>query len=304
MTTKVRIMMKNLFNTLLCLLLVIFCISGLTSCGVLGKNENKVTTKLNAVNTELDEEKKALTKATSDALKNVPSDVSTNNVVSNSVTIAKITADKNVGLHGLPVNPINVTAMVTAPVMDKTADYKQLLARFDREQKLLEEKAIAEREREALRNQLVELGKKYEEEQNKSLITRIWAWTMGTLGIGGLIALVVLCPALLPLFGSVISWLIGAIPPLANFFGVVGKKVAVNVMNGVESFKDQLKNAPIEQELLRNIPEDKAFSKAEVLSLLEEHSERNLELLRTQLSKATTPDGDRNIINYFTHRKM
>lgn len=291
-------MKKNQINLIVLTFVAVFSISYMTACSYLNKKLVSNTTQLNAKNADIEEEQKALTKATDDALKFVPKDVSTNNVISNAVTVAKITSAKNVELHGLPVKPINVEAIATSPAIDKSAEYKELLARLDREQKLLEDKARIEAEREKLRDQLVDLGKKYEAEHNKSIITRIWEWTMGTIGIGGIIALCVLFPPALPILGSMLSWLIGCIPQLAHIFGVVGKNVLTNVTTGIEDFKSKLKNAPIEGELLRNVSDSHTFTKSEVQALLEEHSERNLELLNNSLAKATAPDTDRKLVSY------
>ena len=71
--------------------------------------------------------------------------------------------------------------------------------------------SILATERDALKAQLTDLGKKYEVEHNKNIVTRIWEWAIGTIGLGGIIALCVLFPALLPILGLIAKYAINLV---------------------------------------------------------------------------------------------
>ncbi|MDB6053753.1 MAG: hypothetical protein JWN25_1276 [Verrucomicrobiales bacterium] len=113
------------------------------------------------------------------------------------------------------------------------------------------------------------MGKLYESEHNRSLVRRIWSWALGTLGVGGVIAACILFPALIPLAGSLVGWLVGRAPGLAGWFGVVGKKAFDSVVTGVGKARSE-------------------FKKSE--------KPESLELLNTELAKATDR-ADRKIID-------
>lgn len=125
----------------------------------------------------------------------------------------------------------------------------------------------AQAEKRAYEKTLIDQGKIYEAQHRKTLIQRIWAWTIGTFGIGGLIALAVFCPAALPIIFNILSWivtgLIRAIPSLMNFFHVVGKATYENTVKGIGDARAQLKT--IEQH-----SPDKTFTAAEVRKLLDD----------------------------------
>lgn len=100
---------------------------------------------------------------------------------------------------------------------------------------------------------LLEEGKKYEEEHNRSLLRRIWTWTLGTFGIGGLVALCILFPAVVPLLGSILGWLIGKIPILAHYLGVVGTSAYSRAVTAIQESKRaaQLTGQPGAEEIVR-----------------------------------------------------
>ncbi len=242
----------------------------------------KLDAKIGAVTAKLEEEKKELTKAVNDALVLVP----TNSIVSSNVqataalTLAKTISEQNVNIHGLPIEPLDVNAILAKD----NQEWKELLEKFKKERELIKQKASLEEQRNTYIDDLVDKGQKYEEEQKKNWLSRLWQWSLGTLGIGGMILLVVLCPAALPLVGSLVSFVIGKVPQLASLFGVVGKSVVQNVSTGIESFKQKVAAEPIEAQVLSNVPETKVFTKGEVQTLLETHSDNVLTLLKTELS--------------------
>jgi len=102
-------------------------------------------------------------------------------------------------------------------------------------------------EKRELEAKLIDYGTKYEAERNKSIAHRFWFWFTGLLGvgtIGGIIALCVLCPAVgaiaLPILGRLLGWLVGVMPKLAGFLGVVGNGVVNKIVAGVEAFKGKV----------------------------------------------------------------
>lgn len=117
-------------------------------------------------------------------------------------------------------------------------------------------------------NNLLKLGAIKEAEQNKSIISRIWGWGLATFGIGGVIALCIFCPFLIPIFTQIIAWIIARIPSIAGFFGVVGKNVATGIVKGVGNVRATL----------QSVDESKAYTASEVLELLDKN-----------LKDATTP---------------
>lgn len=99
--------------------------------------------------------------------------------------------------------------------------------------------AQALRERDAA---LMELGAQYEAEKNKSLWRRIKTSIIGTLGLGGLVALCIFCPAVIPILTRALAWLVAKVPQLAGALGVVGKDAFDAVVKAAGHTRDQLKS--------------------------------------------------------------
>lgn len=101
------------------------------------------------------------------------------------------------------------------------------------------------------------------------------------------------------IFGFFGKILIKFFPKVKNAAGLVGASVLNGLkatVKGIDATFDKLKNYPIEQELLIGYPNDKLFNKSEVQALLEAHSERIHDLIKTELEKAGD-DESKAVIN-------
>jgi hypothetical protein len=103
---------------------------------------------------------------------------------------------------------------------------------------------------------LLEYGAKYEEQRNKSIVRRLWGWLVSTLGIGGIIALCVFCPAAIPILLRIVAWVVNQVPALASAAGVVSRKAFDQVVIGVQNAKahyEQKGNSEAAQVLSSNL---------------------------------------------------
>jgi hypothetical protein len=136
-------------------------------------------------------------------------------------------------------------ALLGLPLEDQTARVAALLSEneslrqeaTEAEQKRLEQEQVWRTQKAAYEAKLLEYGTKYEAERNRSVVRRFWGWLVSTLGIGGIIALCVFCPAAIPLIMRLVGWAASKIPSLASAVGVVSKKAFDQVVVGVESAK-------------------------------------------------------------------
>lgn len=203
------------------------------------------------------EESRALTKATSDSLAAQPTDRRDKYTM-----LAYDMSKQNELVIGSPTNPINVGPLLSTNDTEKAEAVALLRERFEEQQKLIGQ--IRE-----LEVKLQDMGTKYETERNRSIVRRIWTWALSVFGVGGLVALCIFCPAVLPIIGTIISWLVGKIPSLVSWFGVVGKGAFDSVVKGVGEFRDVLKKAP----------DDRRYTASEVQAMLDNH-------LKTETDKA------------------
>lgn len=213
-------------------------ISILSGCSFRGSRHSQAGAALATNQAAVSEESRALTTGVVDAL----------NAATNSepaIDLAKDFAQRDQQLEGLPIERIPVKDILAGlkPALDS------LQKRFDRQDQLIKEKAALEAKLRETEASLIEMGKKYEAERNKHIVRRVWEWAIGTLGLGGLIVLCVFCPAVIPLIGSIIGWIVGKIPALASFFGVVSKKAFESVVHGVANAREALKNAGHKEQL-------------------------------------------------------
>ena len=138
---------------------------------------------------------------------------------------------------------------------DLLSDNEELRAAAE---KLIAQKQTQEQEWAAqkaeLERRLIEYGAKYEEERNKNIVKRIWHWATGLFGVAGAVAFFVFCPAIaIPLAGRFMGWLVEAVPKLAKFLGVVGKKAVDQMVVGLQKGKDALrKTNPEAAEIINN----------------------------------------------------
>jgi hypothetical protein len=200
----------------------------------------------------LQEESRALTTAALDAVTLAPTNPPT--------SLAKRFLQRDQEIVGMPTQRIDVEALLA----EKDTAWKELNARMEEQRRLLQQRGELETRLRQAESELVELGRKYEAERNRSVVRRVWGWAVGTLGIGGIVAACVLCPAVLPLLGNLLGWLIGKIPALAGFVGLVGRRAFDGVVKGVGEIRRELKQGkalPPEQQ--------PSYRPAEVLDLVD-----------------------------------
>jgi hypothetical protein len=222
-------------------------------------NQSKIEAKAGVVDGKLTEESRALTTGALDALGFAPTNPPTQ--------LAKRFLERDQQIEGVPAERIDVAGILAT----NKAAIESLERRFLQQQQLLEERTALRAELEKANARLLELGRMYEQEKSKSLVGRIKAWVLGTFGLGGLIALVIFCPAALPIIGSIASFLVSRIPSVANLIGVVGKSAFDAVCKGVGNARSSLKEAS------KHNP-DKKYSAAEVLEMLDTELKESTEV--------------------------
>lgn len=148
-------------------------------------------------------------------------------------------------IEGMPLERIDV-AGILAGHADAVRSYE---TRIKLQDELLKERTALAAKLKNAEQELIAMGRLYEAEKNKGVLRRIWTWGLGTLGVGGMIALAVIFPAVIPLLGSLVSWLVGKMPGLASYFGVVGKKAFDAVVLGVGNVRKELKSSKADDTL-------------------------------------------------------
>ena len=243
---------RTLHYTIRCgtLALLIGMFAGCTSFEkVLGKARNASSTNQIA----LQEESRALTTGALDALSFAPTNTPTD--------LAKTFLRKDQQIEGIPKVRIEVEPLITKDPVALEA----LGARLGYQDRLISERIDLEAKLQAAEGKLIELGKLYEAEKKKSIIKRIWAWSLVTLGTGGMIVVLSLCPPLIPivigLAGRVLAALVSFVPKISGFIGVVGKQSFDAVVGGVQDIKTAVKVAKAQDP-------DKKYSHDEVLTLI------------------------------------
>jgi hypothetical protein len=88
----------------------------------------------------------------------------------------------------------------------------------------------------------VEQGQEAEKAKARSAWRRLWAWSIGTLVLGGTIALCVFFPAIIPILGQLLGWIVGMVPQLANWLGVVSVKA---YQRSVSAFQEAKRRAAL-----------------------------------------------------------
>lgn len=190
---------------------------------------DKVEAQTGANAAALTEESRALTTGAKDALDLAPTNA--------PVNLAKRFLARDQQIEGLPVERIDVAALLATNLQAMAL----LERRFGAQDELLRERAELAVKLEAANSRLQEMGRRYEAEKNRSVVRRVWGWLTGIFGVGGLIALVILCPAVLPVLGGLVSFVVGKVPALVNLFGVVGKSAFDRVVVGVGEVRAKLK---------------------------------------------------------------
>lgn len=185
--------------------------------------------------TVISEESRVMTTGIVDTLSVAP----TNSHVGLALDLAK----QDQLLEGLPVTRLDINGLLANQKMA----WDDLKGRYQSQNTLLHEKIALEAKLRESEAKLIEFGKVYEAERNTGIVKRSWRWLLGTVGVGGVIALVIFCPALLPVLGNLLGFVVGKLPWLAGLFGVVSKKAFDGVVIGVERFRDSMKDSTAKQ---------------------------------------------------------
>ena len=193
------------------LLLVILAVA-VTGCAFHTRSTKRVTGKL-------EEESRTLTTAVVDALT-----LSTNREP--AVNVALDLARQDQRIEGLPVDPVDVRPLIEGNAKAIAA----LQRRFSEQDTLL---------RELVRHQesLLALGEQAEKERARSWWRRIFGGVSVVTLLGGLVALMVFFPPAIAIIGRIIGWLVGKLPAIASFVGVVSVKAFDATVQGVERAK-------------------------------------------------------------------
>lgn len=227
-------------------LAILVLMLALSGCSYNATNRAKVDKQLSQATSGLDEASRELTTGALDSLDYAPSNA--------PVELARDLLKFNQGISGVPTDRIDVLGVLAT----NSAAVADLDARLSRYAGLIEEQKRLQGRIEELEGRLIDMGAKYEAERNKSIVKRIWHWTIGTLGVGGLIALAIFCPAVLPILGAIVGKAVGVLPKLAGFVGVVSRKAFDGVVKGVGEVRHQLKLKP-----------EQLYSGADMLALLD-----------------------------------
>lgn len=213
-------------------------IAVLAACGCAnsGPQRTVATAQLAKVDAKVVEKAAAQVHATGIALKAAPQ-------TNRAVQVAQVFNEKAKVLLPQPiyedaVKYEEIVAGLLSTNQQQRAEAQKQLGEKDSEISSLqsERRVITDRVAE-LEGKLIELGQQHEAEKNKSWWTRIYA----TLGLGGIIALCVAFPILIPIGGQLLGSLVSAAPSLASFFGVVGRRAFDSVVTGIESAKGKMK---------------------------------------------------------------
>jgi len=130
-------------------------------------------------------------------------------------------ARSNAQSNSLPVAPgIALQTAVSDALREPFAAQDRLLGR---------QRAVVER--------LTQMGAEAESTRNEKI--SFWARWIGrlTLPVAGLIALMVFVPAAIPILGRLLAWLVGKLPTLAGYVGVVGTNAFDATVKGIETWK-------------------------------------------------------------------
>jgi hypothetical protein len=215
-------------DTLMAVGILAVLLLGTSGCTFARKHLLRVTQKADTNQVALSEEVKANNTAAVDALYHAPTNRATNLAISFT--------KRNQQILGLPLTPFDVEGMLS----DNKEALREFETRFDHQEKLMQENAAIQAELNKTKEQLVEMGKKYEAEHNQNIVSRVWHWALSTLGIGGLIALCVFCPAVIPIFARILAWIVSKVPSIAGAIGVVSTKAFDAVVVGVQNGKAKL----------------------------------------------------------------
>lgn len=140
------------------------------------------------------------------------------------------------GLIGLPA--ADQTAVIEG-LLSENLETRQAAERAELKRANQEGDWITERNK--LEEKLRVYGEKYEMERNKSVVSRIWGWGIGTFGLFGFIALCVFCPAIgIPLITRLVAFTAEMIPAAGRICGVVGTKTVGAITSAIDVWKESV----------------------------------------------------------------
>ena len=188
------------------------------------------------------------------------------------------------GLVGLPLKDQTKTVndLLSTNKYIKQAAESAAHSQFKQEQ----EWRAAQQDRE---QKLIEYGTKFEAERNNNIIKRFWNWSVGLLGIGGIIALVIFFPICIPIFakiiGVVIGWVVNVFPKIADFVGLSLKKTLDNSVKGIGAIRTEIKNAKEHAPKTTYTPEEVLKIIDNNLKIeLDGHDKKTIENIREKLN--------------------
>jgi hypothetical protein len=182
------------------------------------------------VATQLDEHSRAFTTGVVDALQLQPMDQR-----DEFTTVALQLAQQDQRIEGFPLEPIAVADLLAATGTNEAA---LTVARADLAERFSESRALLAKQR---RNEdrLIRFGEHYEQARNERRVTWFKRSAAVIIVLGGLIAIFVFCPALLPVAGRLLAWMVGRIPALAGGAGVVSVKAFDALVKAIEQTRNR-----------------------------------------------------------------
>lgn len=204
----------------------------LTGCTGAGRSLTKAERKTDAAEREVKEDTRKFVKGSLDAQKEAQATAAPENPPEHTEAQRVGIKYGELGVRGvgLPVQSINIPGEIRG---DKAALAEAIRLEKSSDLHMSLRNELAESELERLRR-LAALGEKAEKERNQNIVKRVWRWSIATFGIGGLVAICIFFPIVIPILGRILAWVVSKIPVLAGFIGLIGTKVADGLIAGVQ----------------------------------------------------------------------
>jgi hypothetical protein len=140
--------------------------------------------------------------------------------------------ERNQNLLGSPTTnqAVRVSALLSSDAGQQSLAVK-------REQAMASAEGARTHELRQAEARLVDLGMVKEQETARSAWRRFWAWLVSVFGIGGVVALCIFFPAIIPVLGQAVGWLVSAVPALASWVGVVSVKAYERAISAFQEAK-------------------------------------------------------------------
>lgn len=203
----------------------------LAGCTFFKSNLDEKKKKMDVTNAAIANESKVMVTGALDSLHFAPTNP--------PVDLAKTLLTRSQELTGLP--PVGDRLDIQAILATNVSAIRDLEKRMKNQEQLIADRDKLQAKIDELEGKLIDMGAKYEQERNRSIVKRVWHWGLGTFGLAGAIAFFVFCPAVaLPLFGRLLGFVVSAIPSVAGFIGVVSNKVLDTTVQGISNFKESV----------------------------------------------------------------